>query len=385
MYINKFYKVIYSFKGDYIMKNCFDKTKIKNMNMKNRFLRGATWEELADDKGHMTSELIKIYKELAEGGVGTIITGYAFVTKDEQPNPGMIGIYDDSFIEEYKKITDMVHSNETNIIMQIAYGGSQTNMKPPSKLIWGPSAVKNESSQIIPTEMNKEDIKTLVKAHGDAALRIKKAGFDGVEIHAAHGYLLSQFLCPHYNRRADEYGGSIENRGRIIFETYEEIRRRVGNDFPIFVKINSQDFIENGLTSEESIIVSKRLYELGIDAIEISGANESAQSVIDNNLGAVRNKVNLGKDRESYFKEHAAKLAQEIDVPVILVGGNRHLDVIEDILNNTKIKYFSLARPLISEPDLINRWASGDTKKPKCISCNQCFKTPGKRCILNSN
>jgi len=365
------------------MKSFFDQTKIKNMNMKNRFLRGGLWEQLADDRGHMTSELFNIYKELAQGGVGTIITGYTFVTKDEQPNPGMMGIYDDSFIEEYKEITDIVHSYETNIIMQIVYGGSQTNMNPTGKLIWGPSAVKNEISQVISTQMTKEDIKTLVKAYGDAALRVKKSGFDGVEMHAAHGYLLSQFLCPHYNRRTDEYGGSIENRGRIIFEIYDEIRNRVGDDFPIFIKINSKDFIQDGLTSEESIIVSKKLAKLGIDAIEISGGNESTQSVLDNNLGPVRNKVNFGKDRESYFKVHAAKLAEEVDIPVILIGGNRHLDVMEDILNNTKIKYFSLARPLTSEPALINRWESGDTQKPRCISCNQCFKTLGKRCIFN--
>ena len=365
------------------MKDLFDKTKIKNMNMKNRFIRGALWDQLADDRGHMTSEIFNIYKELAQGGVGTIITGYTFVTKDEQPNPGMMGIYDDSFIAEYKEFTDMVHSYETNIIMQIVYGGSQTNMNPPSKLIWGPSAVKNEISQVIPTEMTKEDIKTLVKAHGDAALRVKKSGFDGVEMHAAHGYLLSQFLCPHYNRRTDEYGGCIENRGRIIFEIYDEIRKRVGDDFPIFIKINSEDFMEDGLTSAESIIVSKKLAELGIDAIEISGGTESAKSVLDNNLGPVRMKENIGKEKESYFKEHTAKLAQEVDIPVILIGGNRHFDVMEHMLNNTKIKYFSLARPLTSEPDLINRWESGDTQRSKCISCNKCFGIPGMRCIFN--
>ena len=362
------------------MKNLFDKTKIKNMKMKNRFLRGATWEGLADDNGHMTSELFDIYKDLAKGGVGTIITGYAYVTKDEQPNPGMMGIYDDSFIEEYKEVADIVHSYDTNIIMQIVYGGSQTTMNPPNKLIWGPSAVKNEVSQVVPVEMTREDIKVLVNAYGAAALRAMKAGFDGVEMHAAHGYLLSQFLSPHFNRRTDEYGGSIENRGRIIFEIYEEIRKRVGNGFPILIKINSKDFMEDGFTSEESIIVAKRLAELGIDAIEISGGG---LYVHDNNLSAVRKKVNLGKDRESYFKEHAAKLAEEVDVPVILIGGNRHLEVMEDILNNTKIKYFSFARPLISEPDLINRWTSGDTKNPKCISCNKCFEIPGHRCILN--
>lgn len=366
------------------MKNIFGKTKIKNMNMKNRLFRGGLWEELADDKGHMTTELFNVYKELAEGGVGTIITGYAFIIEDEQPNPGMMGIYNDSFIDEYKEITNIVHSYEANIIMEVVYGGSQTNLNPQSKNIWGPSAIKNEISGVVPTEMTKEDIKTLVKAYGDAALRVKKADFDGVEIHVAHGYLLSQFLCPHYNRRTDEYGGSIENRGRIIFEVYKEIRKMVGINFPIFVKINSEDFMDDGLTPEESIIVSKKLSELGIDAIEISGGNESSKSVLDNNLGPARNKVNVSKDRESYFKEYAAKLAEEVDTPIILVGGNRDLFVLEDILNNTKIKYFSLARPLTSEPDLINRWASGDTKRSRCISCNQCYKTPGKRCIFNT-
>lgn len=365
------------------MKNLFDKTNIKNMNMKNRFLRGGLWEELADDTGHLTPKLFNIYKEISEGGIGTIITGYAYITKDEQPNPHMMGIYDDSFIAEYKELTDMVHCNNSNIIMQIVYGGSQTHMVPQSKVIWGPSAVKNEITGITPLEMSKKDIKSLIKFYSDAALRVKQAGFDGVELHAAHGYLLSQFLCPHYNTRTDEYGSSIDNRARIIFEIYQEIRKSVGNDFPIFIKINSEDFMEDGLTSEESIYVSKKLAEFGIDAIEISGGNESTQSVLDNNLGPARNKVILSEDRESYFKEHAAKLADIVDIPVILIGGNRHLDVMNDILNTTKIEYFSLARPLTAEPNLINRWIDGDIAKPKCISCNQCYKTPGKRCIFN--
>lgn len=365
------------------MKNLFEKTKIKNMIMKNRFIRGGLYEQLADDNGHMTPELFNVYRELAQGGVGTIITGYSYVTKDEQPNPNMMGIYDDSFIKEYKALTDMVHENNSNIIMQIVYGGSQTHMTPPSEVIFGPSAIKNEISGIIPKEMTKQDIQKLTKAYADAAMRVKKSGFDGVELHAAHGYLLSQFLCPHFNTRTDEYGGSIDNRARIIYDIYTEIRNKVGDEFPIFIKINSSDFMENGLTSEESIHVSKKLAELGIDAIEISGGNESIPSVLDNNLGPARNKIILGKDKESYFKEHASKLADVINIPVILIGGNRHLDVMDNILNTTKIEYFSFARPLTAEPDLINRWVVGDTTKPKCISCNACYNTPGKRCIFN--
>ncbi|MDR3544103.1 MAG: NADH:flavin oxidoreductase [Desulfosporosinus sp.] len=366
------------------MKTLFDKTKILNMELKNRFFRGALWEALADDKGHMTPELWAIYEELAEGGVGTIITGYAYVTEHEQPNPGMMGIYEDSFIQEYKNFTDMVHNNGANIIMQIVYGGFMTNYNVGERTIWGPSTMENEVTGTMAKEILKSEIKYLINRYAEAALRVKKSGFDGVEIHAGHGYLLSQFLSPCYNKRMDEYGGNIENRGRIIFEIYEEIREKVGKDFPILIKLNSQDFVqEGGLTEEESIYIAKKLADMGISAIEVTGGNESIKEVAERNLGAARTKLMVSKDRESYFKKYAAKLAEEVDVPVMLVGGNRHLDVMEEILNTTKINYFTLSRPLTSEPDLINKWANGNRKKPKCVSCNACYNTPGKRCFLN--
>ena len=162
------------------------------------------------------------------------------------------------------------------------------------------------------------------------------------------------------------------------------MRKAVGKDFPILIKLNSADYVkEGGLTQEDSLYVARKLSELGIDAIEVTGGNESIEEVVENNLGAARTKVVISKDRESYFKDYAIELSKSIDTPVILIGGNRHLDVMEEILNNSNIEYFSLARPLTAEPDLINKWVSGDRKKPKCVSCNQCFKTYGKRCILN--
>ena len=366
------------------MKSLFDKTKLLNINMKNRFIRGALWEELADEKGRMTSELSNIYEELAKGGVGTIITGYAFVTKDEQPNPGMLGIYDDSFIPEYKEFTDKIHKLGSNIIMQIVYGGFMTDFKVGERTIWGPSTVKNEITNTWAKEISKDEIKYLVNAYRNAARRVKEAGFDGVEIHAGHGYLVSQFLSPYYNKREDEYGGSIENRGRIVFEIYEAMREEVGTEFPILIKLNSADYIqEGGLTQEDSLYVAKKLANLGIDAIEVTGGNESIKEVVSNNLGPARTKVVISKERESYFKDYASKLADMVNIPIILIGGNRHFEVMEDILNNTNIEYFSLARPLTAEPDLINKWDNGEIKNPKCVSCNKCYTTPGKRCILN--
>jgi 2,4-dienoyl-CoA reductase-like NADH-dependent reductase (Old Yellow Enzyme family) len=366
------------------LKDLFDSTKILNLSIKNRFFRSAVWENLADEKGHLTKELKFVYEELAKGGVGTIITGYAFVTEDEQPNPGMMGIYEDSFIEEYKSLTDKVHNYGSNIIMQIVYGGFMTSFNVGERIIWGPSTIECETTGTMAKEMTKKEIKYLVNAFEKAALRVKEAGFDGVQIHAAHGYLLSQFLSPYYNKREDEYGGSIENRGRIIFEIYQAIRDKVGKDFPILIKLNSEDAIkEGGLTVDDSICVAKKLADLGIDAIEVSGGNGAIKEVSENKLGAGRPKISTSKERESYFKEYATKLAKQVDIPVILVGGNRHLDVMENLLNNNGIDYFSLARPLISEPDLINKWAGRDRKSPSCISCGRCYKIEGKACILH--
>ncbi len=370
--------------GGIIVKTLFDKTKILNMEMENRFIRGALWENLADEKGHMTSKLFNIYEELAKGGVGTIITGYAFVTKDEQPNPGMMGIYDDSFISEYKNFTDRIHDLGSNIIMQIVYGGFMTNYNVGERVILGPSTMENEVTGTWAREITKGEIINLVRAYAEAARRVKKSGFDGVEIHAGHGYLLSQFLSPYYNKRNDEYGGNIENRGRIIFEIFKAMREAVGKDFPILIKLNSADYInEGGLTPEDSLYVAKKLADLGINAIEVTGGNESIKQVIDNNLGAARTKIAMSKDKESYFMDYGTKLADMVNIPVILVGGNRHYEVMNELLNNTKIQYFTLSRPLTAEPDLINKWANGDIKKPKCVSCNQCYNTIGKRCILN--
>ncbi|WP_028829276.1 NADH:flavin oxidoreductase [Proteocatella sphenisci] len=360
------------------MKSLFDNTTLSNMKLKNRFFRSATWEAMADSKGHMTEKLRNLYLELARGGVGTIITGYAFVTEDEQPNPKMMGIYDDSFIEENKVFTDKLHELDTNIILQIAYGGSQTNFNVGERTILGPSSVEHSIYGVTPQEATKEDIKNLINSFADASLRAKMSGFDGVQLHAAHGYIYSQFLNPHYNKRTDEYGGNIENRARIIFETLEAVREKVGTNFPILIKINCSDFIDDGFSFEECKYVCKRLEELGIDAIEISGV-----------VGAKTEDVRLRErnlrylKKESYFRKYAAEIAEELNIPVILVGGNRSLDLMTNILENTKIEYFSLSRPFLREPHLINRWILEEDSVAKCISCGKCLDAEGNSCIFN--
>lgn len=361
----------------------FEQATIETLSLKNRFFRAATWEALADNKGYMTEELFSIYEELAQGGVGAIITGYAFVTKNEQANAGMMGIYNDSFINEYKTLTKMVHSYGAKIFLQIAYGGSSSTLKPPSDNILGASAITNEWTGITPLEMTKTDIKELTVSFVNAAKRAKEAGFDGVQIHGAHGYLLSSFLCPAYNQRTDEYGGTIENRARFLVEIIQLTRKMVGNDFPILVKLNSEDFMPNGLTSEESIRVTQLLEKAGINAIEISGGSIASVFVHKNNLSPTRSK--LTKETESYFANHAKKLAKHIHIPIILTGGNKSYDHMEKLHVDSGIAFFAMARPLIAQPDLINKWKENTKLQAKCISCNACFGIHGKRCILNAD
>lgn len=361
------------------MRTLFESTCIGPMTLKNRLWRSATWLNMADKKGHLTKRLEQVYLKLARGGVGTIITGYAFILEEEQPNPGMLGIYDDSFIREYQAFTEKIKAEGANIIMQIVYGGSCTAFQPDNRLIWGPSAVPHPLFKVVPTEMTKKNIKTLVTAFARAAGRVKAARFDGVQIHGAHTYLLSQFLSPYYNRRVDEYGGAIENRGRIIFETLEAVRKEVGSDYPVLIKMHcSDDWGENGLTEEESRYVAKELEDRGISGIEFSGGNLDIKNYP--NAGPIRNGI-LKPEKQSYFAEKTARIAQHLNIPVISVGGHRNPEKMEQILNTTSIGYFSLSRLLHSEPGIVNRWRQGDLTKPRCIACNKCRDKDGNVCI----
>ena len=356
------------------MKTVFDQTELSGMRMKNRFIRSATHDGRADALGHVTPKLISHYETLAKGGVGTIITGLANVTNVEKIIPTQMAIYDDSFIQEYQELTDAVHQQDANIILQLVCNGAQSRSQNPGAL-WGPSGMEDPHMKTVAEEMSKQDIKTMIEAFANGATRAKAAGFDGVQIHVAHGYLLSRFLTPFYNRRNDVYGGSIENRARAIVEVCRGIREMVGQEYPVLAKINCADFMEHGLTFEECKVVCKLLQEAGLSAVEISGGNMASRA----DEGTIRKVKN---ETESYFLQYAKEMAEELDIPVICVGGHRKLEKLEEIIGETKIRYLSMSRPLIREPELIKRWKEGDTSPAKCISCSMCFGVE-TRCIFN--
>ena len=215
--------------------------------------------------------------------------------------------------------------------------------------------------------MTVQDIKELVEAFGLAAQRAKEAGFDGVQIHSAHGYLLNQFISPLFNKRTDSYGGAVEYRYRVLREVLKKVRSTVGHDFPVLVKLNSEDFLEGGLTLNDSLKIGTLLQKDGIDAIELSGGTLRSGSLTPSRVGITT------EEKEAYFLEAAKAFKEKLTIPLILVGGIRSLSVAERIIDQGLADYLSMSRPFIREPDLVKRWMSGDLSKATCLSDNQCF------------
>lgn len=345
----------------------FETSKINSMTLKNRFVRSATWEGMADANGSVTPQLIKTMEELAEGGVGLIITGHANVTVQGQAGPWQLGIYSDDHIGGLTTMTDTVHRAGGKIVAQLAHAGNFA----AEKLTEMPPCVPSIIDGLGKTprhELTEQDIGGIVQAFSDAALRAKQSGFDGVQIHSAHGYLFSQFLSPAFNQRSDRYGGTIENRSRIHMETLEAVRQKVGPEFPVLIKINCEDFQDNGLTLEDTVWVCKKLAENGMDAIELSGGLLTGGKLSPSRVG-----INSA-EKEAYFKEQASAVKGAIDIPLILVGGIRSLGVAKALVDEKRADYFSMSRPLIREPGLIKRWESGDTRPATCLSDNLCFR-----------
>lgn len=345
------------------MKTLFEKTNIGGILSKNRIVRSATQEGLAVENGRIGAELISVYEKLAEGGSGILITAMVGVDENSRVFPLMVKTYDDSFIDGVKEIVDIAHANDCKIVVQLAHNGAKANPDnggnplAPSDMSFGANQTKG---------MTKEDINNVIQSFAVAALRCKEAGADGVQIHGAHGYLLSEFLSPFFNQRTDEYGGSIANRARIVFEIYEAIRSKVKDDYPIWIKINSADFVDSGLSFDESTWICQELDKHGINGIEVSGgigvSSESAPTRIISN-----------KNEKGTFSDYALSIADSVKATVISVGGYRTPDMIEQCLNKGKVEAISLCRPLICEPDLPTAWEKGDRRKARCISCNKCF------------
>ncbi|MGD8883745.1 MAG: NADH:flavin oxidoreductase [Desulfobacterales bacterium] len=349
------------------MSKLFEPGEINGLKLKNRFVRSATWEGMATDDGACTPKLIDLMIELAKGGVGLIITSHAYVQKVGQAGVKQLGIYNDDMIPGLQKMADAIHENGGKTVCQLAHAGFFGNAKLSGQTPIAPSLIEGIAKGPR-REITKEDILDIIEAFAAAAKRAQDASFDGVQIHGAHGYLLSQFISPLFNHRTDEYGGPIENRARIALEVLEAIRGSVGRNFPVLIKMNSKEFVDGGLTTEDFVQAGKILADAGIDAIEVSGGLPMSAATRSSQLGINK------EEKEAYFQGEAKALRRQTEVPIILVGGNRSFHVANRLIDEGVADYISMSRPLIREPDLINRWKAGDLTKAACVSDNMCFK-----------
>ena len=349
------------------MSRLFQTTEINGMTLRNRFIRSATWEGMAGERGECSPRLVNSMARLAQGGVGLIITSHAFVREDGKAGRRQLGISDDTFIDGLCRMTDAVHKEGGCIVAQLAHAGIAANPKITGHRPVAPSQI-GDLEKTPRKVLTKKDIHEIVEAFGKAGTRAKEAGFDGVQLRPAHGYLLNQFISPAFNLREDAYGGSVENRARILLEIVQRIRSSVGLGYPVMVKLNNQDYLENGLSLEDSVQIGCLLENAGVDAIELSGG-----TIASGKLGPIRGPITT-QEEEAYFKEAGKVFKNKLGIPICLVGGIRSFQVAEKLLEEGYADYISMSRPFIREPDLIKRWESGDRNKAACISDTKCFE-----------
>jgi len=351
------------------MNSLFDRTTINGMSLENRLTRSATWEGMCDTEGRPLAKLISCYRALARGKVGLIITGYTFVSPEGKQLPGKMGIHTDDFADIMQEMTGLVHDEGGRICIQLVHAGGQTDSGNAGRQPLAPSALKIDQYPELPAEMTRDDIIRIITAFGDGARRAKNWGFDAVQLHGAHGYLINQFLSPLANQRQDEYGGSIENRCRFLLEAYNAVRSAVGPDFPVMVKLNGSDNLAGGLSTEDAIFAAKALDKAGIDCIEVSGGTPAS-----GDQSPARLKID-SPEKEAYNLPLAKGIRSAVSCPLMVVGGFRSFAVAEKTIQESA-DYISMARPFIREPELAKRWQAGDLSPARCISCNSCFK-PG--------
>ncbi|AJE02098.1 NADH:flavin oxidoreductase [Geobacter pickeringii] len=352
------------------MRTVFDETKINHLMLHNRLVRSATWEGMCHDDGRPSDKLAAYYGTLARGGVGLLISGYAFVRPDGKQLPGQLGCHDDDFAADGRRLAEAVHREGGKICLQLVHCGGQSSERAAGRQPVAPSAVKVDQYPELPRELPEEEIAELVLRFADGARRAREWGFDAVQLHAAHGYLINQFLSPLTNRRNDRYGGNPENRARFLREIFRAVRGAVGDDFPVMAKLNGADNLAGGLELDEAVQVARMLDEEGIDAIEVSGGTPASGA-----SSPVRQGIE-SREQEAYNLPPAYRIKQAVSCPVMVVGGMRSFEIVEGIIRREEADYVSLARPFIREPALTRQWESGDESRARCISCNGCFK-PG--------
>lgn len=385
--------------------NPYSEAELKGVKLPTRIVRSATHEGMADENGRPNEKLIRTYEKYAKGGVGLIITGYMGISQQGKcPLYNMTMINSDELIPAWKEVCDRVHAAGAPIFAQIAHSGRQTRKKVTGEKTVAPSPIRDFLYwETVPHRLREKEIHKITDDFAAAALRAKKAGFDGVQLHCAHGYLLHGFLSPHTNKRRDKWGGSTENRFRIVGEALAKMREKVG-DFPIIVKISASEKERDGLKPEEALNIAKLMEKAGADGIEVScgraseGFNMSRGGFpypimcTDNFRFEMFPKFVWSVLKPfmklifksplplfNYNVDAADMIKKAVSIPVIVCGGIRSANDIATILNDGKADFVSMSRPLICEPNLVNKFRSGEQTEARCINCNYCLMGAERR------
>lgn len=377
-----------------------DKAKIGTIEVRNRIFRSATHDGECDTNGSPNEALIRKYENLARNEVGCIITGYAAVSSNGvSPYPNMLKIYDDSVIPQYKELTDAVHRQSCPIVLQIAHCGRQTSSKAIGEQKVAPSNVLHFFYPDKAKELTESEIYSIIDDYVNAAIRAEKAGFDAVQLHGGHGYLLHDFMSPYGNRRSDKWGGSIENRCRIVKLIIQGIKEKTS--LPVWIKISAEDNRKNGMRLDSTIKICKLLEEAGLDAIEVScGTVEDGMNTMRSKTlpmeavfkyrepcasfppllskislpiaKAVNPLIKQPEPLENFNVNNAKAIKDSVSIPVIVVGGIHKLSDMESIVSGNKADFVSMCRPFICEPNLVKKFIDKKQTEAKCIMCNYC-------------
>ena len=385
------------------MKKAFEKSMIGTIELKNRILRSATHEGMGDKSGKPLKELYDLYEKLAKGGVGAIITGLAGIKQNGKTSFNMRMFDKDEYVDDYKDLNLKLKNDNTPIILQIAHSGSQTSSKITREIPLTVSPMKNFYGERC-KEANESEIEDIIDCFVKSIERAKKAEFTGGQLHAAHGYLLSEFVSPFLNKRRDQWGGNVENRFRILREILQRSREKVGR-FPIWVKVSAFDEKRNKKELEEIIKGCQMLQENGCDAIEVScgygfkgfDTIRVPKIPVEAMLALLPNFKNYSLLKKAFFKivapllikkykpihnynvNSAERIRKNVDIPVIVVGGIRKLSDIENIIETTGIDFVSMCRPFIIEPNIVNKFQERKAIESKCIDCGYCLLGVGTK------
>ena len=374
----------------------FTPINLGNVQVKNRFVHSATDEAMALETGEVSDKLIKRYQNLAKGEVGLIIPGHMFVHPLGRSGKYQIGIHSDDMIPGLRRLVEAVHQEGGKIAFQLAHAGRQTTKAMIGQTPIGPSSKGRDPIYFVkPKEMSTDDIQEVIQAFGKAASRAVEAGADGIQLHAAHGYLINQFISPFFNQRKDEWGGSDANRFRLLKEVISEVRNALPQGMPILVKLNTHDYTpQEGITPSLAVTYARWLSDLEIDGLEISCGSgiysfmnmcrgdvpvkELVQSLPfwKKPLARLMMKRMVGKyDFDEPYNLEAAKLIKPVlgKTPLFVVGGLRKVAQMQEILEKQYADCISMSRPFIREPFIVKRIREGKAEAVACVSCNRCF------------